>query len=332
MAEDFYKTLGVSRDAQAAEIQKAYRELARKYHPDLHPDDKDAKKKFQEVQAAFDVLNDQAKREQYDRYGSSFESAGAGGPRATWSWGNAPGGAGGPGGPAGAEDVDFSQFFGDRFGGEAPGGFGDIFSQFRQSKGGRKRAAAGQAKRGADLATEVEIPFVTAIVGGEVQLSVRRESAETETIVVKIPAGIEDGKKIRLRGHGEPAPSRGGTAGDILITVRVGTHPFFSRRGNNLDVKVPVTLAEAALGSKIDIPTPRGTIVLRVPAGTSSGRKLRVKGRGVAPKGVDPGDLFAEILIVLPHALDDEGRELIRQFDAIANKGGPQNPRSELHW
>ena len=108
----------------------------------------------------------------------------------------------------GAEDVDFSQFFGDRFGGEAPGGFGDIFSQFRQAKGGRKRGAASQAKRGADLATEVEIPFATAIVGGEVQLSIRRESGETETIVVKIPVGIEDGKKIRLRGHGEPAPAR----------------------------------------------------------------------------------------------------------------------------
>ena len=153
-----------------------------------------------------------------------------------------------------------------------------------------KRGAAAQAKRGADLATEVEIPFTTAILGGEVQLSMRRATGETETIVVKIPVGIEEGKKIRLRGQGEPAPARGGTAGDILITVRVGTHPFFSRRGNNLDVKVPVTLAEAALGAKIDIPTPKGTIVLRVPAGTSSGRKLRVKGRGVAPKGVDPGD------------------------------------------
>ncbi len=329
MAEDYYKTLGVSRDASAADIQKAYRDLARKYHPDLHPDDKDAKKKFQEVQAAFDVLNDQAKREQYDRYGSSFESAGAGGPRATWSWGNAPGGAGGPGG---AEDVDFSQIFGDRFGGEAPGGFADIFSQFRQPKGGRKRGAAAQPKRGADLATEVEIPFTTAILGGEVQLSMHRASGETETIVVKIPVGIEEGKKIRLRGQGEPAPARGGTAGDILITVHVSTHPFFSRRGNNLDVKVPVTLAEAALGAKVDIPTPKGTIVLRVPAGTSSGRKLRVKGRGVAPKGVDPGDLFAEILIVFPGPLDDEGRELIRQFDAHASKAGPQNPRSDLHW
>jgi DnaJ-class molecular chaperone len=328
MADDYYKTLGVSRDASAADIQKAYRDLARKYHPDLHPDDKDAKKKFQEVQAAFDVLNDQSKREQYDRYGSSFESAGAGGPRATWSWGNPQGG---PGGPAGAEDIDFSQIFGDRFGGESPGGFADIFSQFGKAKG-RKRGAASQAKRGADLTTEAAIPFNTAIGGGEVQLSLHRASGEPETIVVKIPVGIEDGKKIRLRGQGEPAPSRGGTAGDLLITVRVGTHPFFSRRGNNLDVKVPVTLAEATLGAKIDIPTPKGTIVLRVPAGTSSGRKLRVKGRGVAPKGVDPGDLFAEILIVLPGTLDDEERELIRRFDALANKAGPQDPRSELHW
>ncbi|HTU24424.1 MAG TPA: J domain-containing protein [Pirellulales bacterium] len=330
MAEDYYKTLGVSRDASSAEIQKAYRELARKYHPDLHPDDKDAKKKFQEVQAAFDVLNDQAKREQYDRYGSSFESAGAGGgPRATWSWTGQPGAGPGRGGPAGAEDFDFSQIFGG--GGEAPGGFGDIFSQFRQARGGKKRGAAAAAKRGADLATETEIPFVTAILGGEVQLSIHRESGEIETIVVKIPIGIEDGKKIRLRGQGEPAPGRGGTPGDILITVRVGTHPFFSRRGNNLDVKVPVTLAEAVLGAKIDIPTPKGTIVLRVPPGTSSGKKLRVKGLGVAPKGSDPGDLFAEILIVLPHAIDDEARGLIRKFDEQTGQAG-QNPRSDLDW
>jgi DnaJ-class molecular chaperone len=329
MAEDYYKVLGVSRDAPAAEIQKAYRELARKYHPDLHPDDKNAKQKFQEVQAAFDVLNDQTKREQYDRYGTSFESGGAGGPRGNWSWNNAPGGPGGAGGP---DEVDFSQVFGERFEGGGFGGLGDIFGQFRQAKGGRKRAAGGAPKRGADLATDAQIPFTTSILGGEAQLSIRRESGETETIVVKIPAGIEDGKKIRLRGHGEPAPGRGGTPGDILITVHVGAHPYFTRRKNNLDVKVPVTLGEAVLGAKIEIPTPRGTIVLRVPPGTSSGRKLRVKERGVAPKGADPGDLFAEILIVLPPSLDDSSRELIRQFDAQTSQAQPQNPRSELHW
>jgi DnaJ-class molecular chaperone len=333
MADDFYKVLGVSRDASAAEIQKAYRDLARKYHPDLHPDDKDAKKKFQEVQAAFDVLNDQAKREQYDRYGSSFESAGAGGPRATWSWTGGPGGPGGPGGQAagGPDEVDLNQIFGERFDGGGFGGLGDIFGQFRQAKGGRKKGA-GAARRGADLATEVEIPFTTAVTGGEAQLSVNRGSGETETIVVKIPAGIEEGKKIRLRGQGEQPPGKGGTPGDILITIHVGTHPYFSRHGNHLDVKVPVTLAEAVLGAKIEIPTPRGTIVMRVPPGTSSGRKLRAKGRGVAAKGADPGDLFAEILIVLPPTLDDSSKELIRQFDAQTSHGAPQNPRGDLHW
>ncbi len=323
MAEDYYKTLGISRDASSADIQKAYRDLARKYHPDLHPDDKTAKKKFQQVQAAFDVLNDAGKREQYDRYGSSFESMG-GNPRAR-------GGGGGPAGPGGFEDVDFSQFFGDRYGGDPGASFGDIFSQFRRAKGERGRRAA-PSKRGEDLATEIEVPFTTAILGGEAQISVRRQSGEVETIVVKIPQGIEDGKKIRLRGQGEAPETRGGTPGDILITVRVAAHPYFSRRGKNLDVKVPVTLSEAVLGAKIDVPTPQGTIMLRVPPGTSSGKKLRVKGRGVAPKGADPGDLFAEIQIVLPHTIDDQSRELVKQLETHWNQTAEPSPRRDLKF
>jgi molecular chaperone DnaJ/curved DNA-binding protein len=329
MAEDFYKTLGVSRDASSADIQKAYRDLARKYHPDLHPDDKTAKKKFQKVQAAFDVLNDAAKREQYDRYGSSFESMGAGGPRGA-SGGGGWGGAA-PGGSAGFEDVDFSQFFGDRSGGEAPASFSDLFSQFRRGQPGRTKRAA-EPQQGADLAAEIEVPFNTAILGGEAQISIRRQSGEVETLVVKIPVGIEDGKKIRLRGQGEAPPTARGTPGDILITVRVASHPHFSRRGKNLDVQVPVTLSEAVSGAKIEVPTPQGTIMLRVPPGTSSGKKLRVKGRGVAPKGSEPGDLFAEIQIVLPAHLDDESRELVAKLDAHWQEKSPQHPRRDLSW
>jgi len=328
MAEDYYRTLGVRRDASQAEIQKAYFELAKKYHPDRNPDDKTAKKKFQQIQAAFEVLNNPEKREMYDRYGSSFETMGAGGPQGGHTWGAWPGGGfqAGPGG-APVEDIDFGQFFGERFGGESTGGLGDIFAQFRRAAGAKSGRTASAARRGSDLLYDAEIPFSTAITGGEIQIAVRHPSGKAETIAVKIPPGIEEGKKIRLRGKGEPPPGRG-TPGDILITVRVAPHPFFERRGNHLYVRVPITLAEAALGAKIDLPTPEGTVSLSIPAGASSGTKLRLKGHGVAPKTGTRGDLLAEIQIVLPKNLSDADREAIRQLDTHYT----QNPRANLRW
>lgn len=325
MAEDYYQVLGVARNATQEEIQKAYRDLARKYHPDMNPDDKSAKKKFQKIQAAFDVLNDPKKREMYDRYGSSFETMG-GGPRGGTTWHTSYGPAGGFGG---FEDIDFGQFFGERFGsGRAGvGDFADLFEQFRRDGASSRRQAAGRERRGADLAHDLRIPFATAVTGGTVELSIVRPSGRSETLQVKVPAGIEDGKKIRLRGQGEPAPG-GGTPGDILLTVHVDPHPVFQRQGNNLIVKVPVTLAEAALGAKVDVPTPHGTVALQVPPGTSSGTKLRVRGHGVAPKSGLPGDLLAEIQIVLPKTLDEEARRAIRQ---IAERH-PQSPRANLRW
>lgn len=325
MAEDFYKTLGIGRDASPADIQKAYRKLARKFHPDMNPDDKTAKTKFQEVQRAFDVLNDPSKRELYDRYGSSFESMGAGaGPRGggRTTWGAGPGGA--------AEEADFSQLFGERFGGDPTGTFGDIFTQFRRAGGRGRREASQAAQRGADMAAELEIPFTVAVLGGQAQVSLKRHTGLVETLSVKIPPGIDEGKKIRLRGQGEAVP--GGTAGDIIITIHVAPHAWFTRHGNNLNVRVPVTLAEAALGAKVDVPTPRGTIALRVPAGTSSGKKLRVKGHGVAARNGEAGDLFAEIEIVLPTPLDDESLELIKKLDAHVQSAHPQTPRQDLRW
>ncbi|MBU4271412.1 MAG: J domain-containing protein [Planctomycetes bacterium] len=330
MAKDYYSILGVPRNASQADIQKAYRELARKHHPDMNPNDKTAKKRFQEIQTAFDVLNNTEKREMYDRYGSSFETQGAGDPRGayTGSWSPGAGGAGPGGGPAGfnPEDIDLSQFLGERFGREMPGGAGDIFGQFRRAAGKfRKPSAAPQ--RGGDLHQELEIPFTTAITGGEVQITVQRPKGKAETLAVKIPPGIEDGKKIRVRGHGQPAP-RGGKPGDILLTIRVLPHPSFHRRGNQLHVRVPVTLGEAVAGAKIDLPTPRGVVALRIPPGTSSGTKLRVKGYGVKPKNGTPGDLLAEILIVLPKQLGDADRQAIQQID----ERYPRNPRADLRW
>jgi DnaJ-class molecular chaperone len=327
-SEDYYGVLGVPKNASQADIQKAYRELARKYHPDMNPDDKTAKKKFQKVQAAFDVLNNPEKREMYDRYGSSFETMGAGqGQPGGQAWGWPPGAGGAAPGGFNVEDVDLSQFLGERFGQEAPGGLGDLFGQFRRAAGKFRKPPAGGGQRSSDLVQDVQIPFSMSITGGEVQLAVERPSGNTETIAVKIPPGIEDGKKIRIRGQGQPAP-RGGTPGDILLTVRVQPHLYFRRRGNHLHVRVPVTLGEAVAGAKVDVPTPYDTVSLSIPPGTSSGAKLRVKGHGVKPKNGAPGDLLAEIQIVLPKQLSEADRESLRQIDEHYK----QNPRGDLRW
>lgn len=329
MAEDYYKTLGLSRNASADDIQKAYRDLARKYHPDLNPDDKTAKKKFQEVQQAFEVLNDASKRELYDRYGSSFEQMHGGGPQ---------GGAGRGGSGVPPEDFDFSQIFGQQFGGrsgaggagqEGFGGFGDIFRQFTRA-GGRQggRSPRAERARGENLNYELHVPFQTAILGGSAQLAVRRANGRTETINVKIPAGIDDGKTIRLRGQGEAADGGRGTPGDILLAIRVDPHPYFHRRGKDLLVRLPVTVGEAALGAKVDVPTPHGAVVVRIPPGTSSGAKLRIRGHGIPDKAGALGDLFAEVHVTLPKQIDPAAAELLRQFDQQA----PTAPRGELRW
>ncbi|MBC8355342.1 MAG: J domain-containing protein [Planctomycetes bacterium] len=320
MDDDYYKVLSVSREASAADIQKAYRKLARKYHPDVNPDDAAAKRKFQEIQKAYEVLNDSEKREMYDRYGSSFESMGGGGP----GGGGWQGHSGGPGGQA---EVDFSQFFGDGAQGGFEGGFGDIFRQFGGGRASAPRRARQRPRKGADLKHQLDIPFNTAVTGGEARINVQRPDGKVEEIAVMIPPGIEDGKTIRLRGQGEPSPTGGAAAGDILITVKAAGHPYFRRRGNNLEVDVPVTLAEAGLGGKIDVPTPKGVITLTIPPGTSSGKRLRVKGHGVQSKG-NSGDMYAEIQIVLPSDIDSESEELIRQLDTKHE----MKPRADLRW
>jgi len=329
MPADYYKTLGIERTADAGEIQKAYRKLARKYHPDLHPDDTAAQAKFKEVQQAYDVLNDSKKREMYDRFGPDFDRAG----------GAAPGGGGAPGGQGpyswsfrgspggGKEGFDFSQMFGG--GGAGPGGIdlGDLFGGFAGGGGAGSRRGRGSRStaKGADAESEIRVPFQTAIAGGEMPLRLVRPNGEVEELVAKVPAGIEDGKKIRLRGKGEPGP---GGPGDLLVTVRVETHPYFHRRGDNLYVKLPVTLAEAAEGTKVDVPTPAGTVTLRVPAGASSGTKLRIKGHGVSAGGRPAGDLFADVQIVLPQKYDDDELAFFRKFD----ERHKLSPRSDLRW
>lgn len=324
MSEDYYKILGVSRNASQDEIRAAYRALAKKYHPDRNPGDETAGKKFRQIQAAYEVLSDPEKREMYDRYGSSFQTAGAGGPRGgSFYW---HGGPGGEFGGRGFEDLDFGRFFGDRFAAKAGFDLGDLFRQFTGgAQRGSSRGREPQA-RGADVHQEVRIPFVTAISGGEVELRIRRPDGSTGTLKVKIPPGIEEGKKIRLRGQG--AAPVGGIPGDLVLTVRVEPHPHFERRGRHLHLRVPVTLAEAALGAKVDVPTPKGTVSLKIPPGTSSGTKLRIAGFGVPAKDGTAGDLIVEVQIRLPDRLDDEARELFRRLAA----GYSDNPRRALRW
>lgn len=314
MAEDYYKILGVSRTATAAEIQKAYRSLARKHHPDLNQDDKNATKRFQEIQKAYDVLGDESKRKMYDQFGSSYEQAAAGGAN--------PWGARGGANPL--EGIDIEQLFGGGgpFGGGG-GGFESIFG------GGRGRRSAGrqQPVRGEDLSVELTIPFNIAILGGNAEISVDR-GGKRESIAIKVPPGVEDGQKIRLKGQGGPTRSAGGEAGDLIVQLSVAAHPFFKRQGANLEVKLPVTLAEAAMGAKIDIPTPTDKVTMKIPAGSSSGSRLRIKGRGVKSKDGTQGDLYVEIQIKLPENMDQESLDLIQQIEAR----NPMNPRQGLVW
>ncbi len=319
MAQDYYKLLEVSQTASQDEIQKAYRKLAHKYHPDMNPDNKSAQQKFKDVQKAYDCLNDPEKRKLYDQFGDQYENVAAG--RGAGSPGHGPGGFG----------------FEDIFGGAGQGGgfqfegdIGDLFRQFGGAAVGkgsaaRRRARSGPA-RGADLSCEITVPFNTAILGGHASIGVQR-SGKLENLQVKIPAGVENGKKIRLRGQGEPSPN-GGPAGDLLVTLNVAHHPYFKRHGQNLELRLPVTLGEAALGATVDLPTPGGTMSLKIPAGSSSGRRLRVKGQGVRDASGNAGDLFVELQIKLPENLDDESRQAIERIERIYT----DKPRAGIIW
>jgi DnaJ-class molecular chaperone len=323
MADDYYQTLGVPRTASAEDIRKAYRELARKYHPDLHPDDDSAKEKFKQLQAAFDVLNDPSKREMYDRYGSSFEGVGAGGPRGGgWGGGPFPGAGGAPGG--GGAEIDLESLFG------GAGGFEQLFG------GGRSRSAgAGRRRRqtqtpGEDVTARMSIPFTLAIDGGKADVAIDR-SGKKETISVTIPQGIPDGARMRLRGQGQPGTG-GGPAGDLLLDVGIEQHPIFHRDGDTLEVMLPITLAEAIEGAKVDVPTPWGTIALRIPPGTSGGRKLRAGGMGVRHANGAKGDLIAEVQIVLPELGDAAMLDGLLEAAKAAQAAATANPRAALKW
>ena len=311
MSDDHYQILGVSRAATSEDIQKAYREMARKYHPDLHPDDDAAKEQFKKVQTAFDILNDPSKREMYDRYGSSFEGVNAGG--GGWSPQGHQGGF-----QAGGE-VDLESLFG--------GGFADLFGGGKRRSRRPRRSASTQ---GEDITANIRIPFQLAIDGGKTEVRFDRDG-HSETLSITIPQGLPDGARMRLRGQGRPG-SGGGTAGDLLLEVGVEPHAVYRREGDTLAVNLPISLSEALEGAKVDLPTPWGVISLRLPAGTSSGKKLRAAGMGVRHTNGSKGDLIAEVQIVLPDLKDEAESKSLLDAVKAAELSSPKDPRAAIKW
>ena len=320
---DYYEVLGVARGASEAEIKKAYRRLARKLHPDVNPGDKAAQKRFQEVQEAYEVLQDADKRGAYDRFGHAGPGAGFGGgggfdPR------SASGGAGGPG-AAGFEgfqfdSADLGDIFGNLFGGRRPSG----------------------PRPGEDLRAQIEVPFRDAVLGGTASLALRREKtcptcggsgrqgktvcptchgeghvAESERVRVRIPEGTEDGGAIRLPGKGAPGAA-GGSPGDLYVTVRVAPHPYFERHGNDIHGIVPVTVKEAYSGAEIDVPTIHGTVRAKVPPGTQGRQKFRLRGQGVKdPRTGHTGDHIYMVRVMVPKNVTPAGTDAATLLDSL---------------
>lgn len=306
--KDFYAVLGVSKDVSDADLKKTYRKLARQHHPDSNAGDAQAEARFKEISEAYSVLSDAGMRAEYDQMramgsGARFTAGGAGAQGFDDIFR-------GFGRGAQRNQSDFDDILGGLFGG---GG------RFGQPSGGF--GGFGGPSKGGDITANTTLDFLTAIRGDTVGLKMQ----DGREVKVKIPAGVADGQKIRLKGKGQPSID-GGEPGDLVITVAVRPHPVFERDGLNLRVDVPVTFAEAALGATIEVPTLEGdTVRLKVAAGTPSGRVLRVKGRGVTtPKGT--GDLLAEVVIAVPSNLSAPAAAAVEELA----KAMPENPRDEL--
>ncbi len=372
--KDFYKVLGVAKDASAADIKKAYRKLARENHPDSKPGDKAAEERFKAIAEAYDVVGDAEKRQQYDEMRSMF------------SGGFNP--YGGTGGPGQGAPFDLNDLFGQAGG---AGGYSDVLGDLF-GQGGARRGTRSRARRGADVETTATIGFTDALEGVTVSLRMASEAPcqdcrgtgaragttprvcpecegvgmrpasrggaftlnETcpecrgrglvvddpcptchgsgrglsdRAIQARIPAGVKDGQRIKLRGKGAPG-EHGGPAGDLLVLVRVNAHPLFGRTGDNLTLKVPVSFDEAALGADIKVPTLLGApVTVKVPPGTPSGRTFRVRGRGVTRKDGTKGDLLVTVEVQVPATLSAEARAAVEAFRA---SGAGADVRSRL--
>lgn len=405
--KDYYEILGVKKSASAEDIRKAFRKLARKYHPDVNPGDKGAEEKFKALSEANDVLSDPKKRKIYDQLGfysdnidpataDAYARAGGGpGATATDFQGGFPGGQAGGAGGQGA-NYDFSGFdFSDLFEGGGTGGrgrksgsgggFKDIFSGMF---GGRGAAAQSVPEPGSDLEYQVNVPFWTAIRGGVMRLNISRQDVcatchgngytespgkcpecggsgqvtqtggrmkfnttcprchgtgknistcptchgvgtveKTEPLEVRIKAGTRDGQRIRIPGKGN-AGSHGQPAGDLYAIIRAGDHPIFHREGDDIHLTVPVSVTEAALGAKVEVPTIDGRAMLKIPPGTQSGQKLRLREKGVpsATKEGTRGDEIVEIKTAVPMPHDERSKEILRELAKL----NPEDPRAEL--
>ena len=378
--KNYYETLGIKKDAKPDEIKKAYRKLARKYHPDVNPNDKASEDKFKEVQEAYDVLSDEKKRKVFDRFGYYHDNLDADSPFGT-------------GAASGAGGFDFSGFTWDT-GSTAPGGgssFRDIFSDLFGGSGAKREPEPPRAmpKKGQDIEMPLALSFEEAVTGLTTNLTVNRSeqcsrcqgagdtggpvvvcptckgtgqvlktggrlqfsqtcgdcegtgrrrqpcslchgkgtTPKTEQVKVRIPAGVDTGSRVRIpkKGHGGRL---GAPPGDLFIVTNVGKHPYFTRKGDNIYVTVPITVPEAALGARIEVPTVSGKAQLKIPSGTQSGQKFRLREKGF-PSLRNPemrGDQFVEVQMSLPRILSEETKEILRQFE----KANPENPRKVM--
>lgn len=340
MASNLYEVLGVPRDAPADVIKKAYRKLARQNHPDVNPGNRQAEERFKEASAAFEVLSDPDKRSIYDELGEDALKLGFDPEkvRAYRAYRAAPGARPSGGGFEGAPNGGFGGFGGGGPGGRADFDLGELFANvLRGRRGGRSAFGGGfedlgedfteQVRRprpGADVRAELTVAFVDAVRGAERELEITT-STTRRAVTVKVPAGVKDGQKIRLKGQGMPSPT-GGPAGNLYITIHVEPHPLFERKGDDLHLDLPLTLGEAMFGAKVEAPTLDGPVRLTIPPGSQSGQRLRLRGKGVTTRE-GAGDLYVTLVVKLPDGRKVEGEarraadELEKLYDGDVRSG-----------